>query len=580
MTKSIGPVTGGGEAVRRDLTSSAGGPGLELSTRASTPGAAASHQGQDHTATVDRADLGTFDGRADLPRQNDDVGKGGLMTAQRVAVEPCVVSSPPQAPPTRAHRPGAHVRPNRAWSRGRLPLGVLGIILGCLLAWRAALHSGLFDDVFWHLAAGQWMLSHHAVLRRDVFSYTVRGHSWTTPEWGYDVVLAEAVHLVGPVAFWLLSAGLASLTVLAVAVRSRILGAGWTWTGLLSLEVGAAVTLLLDDRPQMVSYLLLALLLLILTLARRKTAWLWSLPVIFVIWANMHGSFLLGLAVVALDVILAIVPVRLGRLSAGNPLKPIPALASFGGAVLATLFNPFGIGVYASALGVTFNSSISQIIEEWQSPNFHNSSILLVFIIPVGLMLAYLTFSRRDVPTFDFVLTVFLLICTLDAVRFLPYFVVCSCGLAAVCRPSSAEQWRPTLLTWPLLVLITISMLAGAWYPAGRAASSEPVRATDFLEQHPGRVFSTYLWNDYLISRRIPVFVDGRTELYTDTPIFREYLAVDQLTVSPDSLLRSYGVEYVLWPSNSPLSIYLTNDRRWRPVWRSRSTEVFHYVGG
>ena len=126
-----------------------------------------------------------------------------------------------------------------------------------------AVHRGVFDDTFWHRAAGVWMLDHHHVMRSDVFSYTVPGAKWITPEWGYDVLLAQSVRSVGPVAFWLLSAGLATLTVLAVAIRSRVVGAGWTWTGLLCVETGAAVTLFLDDRPQMVSYFFLALLLLL-----------------------------------------------------------------------------------------------------------------------------------------------------------------------------------------------------------------------------------------------------------------------------------------------------------------------------
>ena len=502
------------------------------------------------------------------------------MTGQQVAVETRVEPSRPRAHPTRDHRWRPHdAGPDDVRRRGRLPVGILGIVLGCLLAWRAAVHTGLFDDVFWHLAAGRWMLDHHAVLRRDVFSYTVRGHSWVTPEWGYDVVLAESVRLVGPMAFWLLSAGLASLTVVAVAIRSRILGAGWTWTGLLSVEVGATLMLFLDDRPQMVSYLLLALLLLVLTLAHRRAAWLWSLPLIFAIWANMHGSFLLGLAVVSFEVLLALVPLRAGRVGVVNRLEPFPALAGLGAAVLATLVNPFGFGIYSNGLGVTFNSTISQVIEEWQSPNFHDVPVLLVFVVPLGLILAYVAISRGEVPAFDLVLTVFLLVCTLDAVRFLPYFVVCSCGLLAICRPLGTEQLRPTLLTWPLLALICLSMLAGHWYPAGRPSPGEPVQATNYLEDHPGRVFSTYLWNDYLIARHIPVFVDGRTELYTDTPVFRQYLAVDELTVSPDSLLRSYDVEYVLWPRHSPLTVYLGGDSRWKPVWHSDSTDVFRYVG-
>ena len=289
-------------------------------------------------------------------------------------------------------------------------MGIIGIAAGCLIAWRAAMHNGVFDDTFWHWATGNWMLDHHRVLDHDIYSYTVAGHSWITPEWGYGVVLAESVRLVGPVAFWFLSAGLASLTVITVAVRCRLLGAGWTWTGLLCVETGAALTISLDDRPQMVSYFFVALLLLMLTLARRRTGWLYAVPVLFVVWANMHGSFLLGLAILALEAGAAAVRIRVGRVTVPDALKLKPAVVTLVASALATLVNPFGPRVYESALGVTFNSSIRKLIEEWQSPDFHNVAVLALVVLPVAVTVAYLALSRDDIPGLELVLAGFLLV--------------------------------------------------------------------------------------------------------------------------------------------------------------------------
>ena len=471
---------------------------------------------------------------------------------------------------------GAHVRRTR---RGALPVGIVGIAAGCLAAWHSALHSGVFDDTFWHWATGNWMLDHHRVLSHDIYSYTVFGHSWITPEWGYGVVLAQSVRLIGPVAFWLLSAGLASLTVLAVAVRSRLVGAGWTWTGLLCVETGVAVTLALDDRPQMVSYFFLALLLLLLTLARRHHGWLYAVPILFVVWANMHGSFPLGLGILVLEVIAAAVRGRVGRVAVADALGTRPALATLVLSAVATLVNPFGPRVYASALGVTFNSSIRELIQEWQSPDFHNLAILAVVILPLMITVGYLAFSRDDVPALELVLAGFLLVATLQAVRFLPYFAIAWCALAARCSPLRQERVRPTILVWPVLALLGVSLLQGPYWPAGTPSASVPVAAVRYLEHRDGRVFSTYLWNDYLDYVGIPVFVDGRTELFTSGPVLRQYLAVEDLTTPPDPVLRSHHVAYVLWPTHSALSLYLGENDSWRVVWRSSLATVFRYTG-
>jgi hypothetical protein len=461
----------------------------------------------------------------------------------------------------------------------RQPIGLVGVLVGCLLAWRDAMHSGLMDDVFWHRAAGVWMLNHHRVMRSDVFSYTVAGHRWITPEWGYGVLLAESVRLIGPVAFWLLSAGVATLTVICVAVRCRLQGAGWLWTGLLCIEAGAAITLFLEDRPQVISYLFFALLLLLLRLARRRVALLWLVPVLFVVWANLHGSFLLGLLVLVLEAVLCFVPLRLGRMVHSHPLPRRPALMAVAGGALATLVNPFGPGVYGSAVGVSFNSTIRAFVAEWQSPDFHDPTTIAVIVVPLAFTVGYLAISNRPVPLLDVALTALLLVATLDSFRFLPYFAIAWCGLSASCSPLPDEQLRPTALTWVAGAILALAMLQGPWTPAGQPAAGVPVAAVDYLAHHPGRVFSTYLWNDYLIWRGMPVFIDGRTELYTGTPVFGEYLAVDDLTTNPDRVLRTYGVRYVLWPPRSALSVYLSHDRLWRLVRASKDSEIFRYAG-
>ncbi len=495
------------------------------------------------------------------------------------------VSSPPGSSDERDKPPAAprtarrHVKAP-PWRRAALPVGVVGIVVGCLIPWRDALHRGVFDDTFWHRAAGVWMLDHHRVMSHDVFSYTVLGERWITPEWGYDVVLAQSVRSVGPVAFWLLSAGVAVLTVLAVALRSRLVGAGWTWTGLLCVETGAAITLFLDDRPQMFSYFFLAVLLLLLTLARRSRGWLlWPVPILFVLWANLHGSFLLGLAILFLEVVAAVVRRGVGRVTVSNPLPVAPIAATFVASGLATLVNPFGIGVYSSALGITFNQDVRRLIQEWQSPDFHDLSTLAVIVIPVAITVAFLAFSQRDIPAVEAVLAAFLLVSSLDAVRFIPYFAIAWCALAASCPPIEEERLRPSLIVWPLLAVLGLSFLAGPYYPAAKPAPSVPVQAVAYLQHHRGRIFSTYLWNDYLDWVGRPVFVDGRTELYTDNGVLSQYLEVADLTTDPDPVLRAHNVQYVLWQPGTPLALYLERDPQWQVVWRSGTALVFRYAG-
>src|SRR5579863_2944589 len=180
------------------------------------------------------------------------------------------------------------------------------VIGACAVLFRIAMYSGLNTDVFWHLAAGQWMLHHHSVIRTDVFSYTVRGRPWFAEEWGFEVLLAEMVHHIGAVSYWLISGVACALALLASALRWSRQGADRLWIAALSVPTAMAIFVGDSPRPQSLSYLLFALELLVLTLARRQRAWLLSLPVLFLFWSNLHGSFIFGAALLALELLVAV----------------------------------------------------------------------------------------------------------------------------------------------------------------------------------------------------------------------------------------------------------------------------------
>ena len=153
-------------------------------------------------------------------------------------------------------------------------------------------------------------------------------------------------------------------------------------------------------------------------------------------------------------------------------------------------------------------------------------------------------------PALELVLAGFLLVSTLQAVRFLPYFAIAWCALAARCSPIPGNGSGPRCSCGPCWPSSGLSLLQGPFWPAGTPAASVPVTAVHFLQHRPGRVFSTYLGTT-TSTTWIPEFVDGRTELYTSGPVLRQYLAVDNLTTLPTDP-AAYDVEYVLWPTGTP----------------------------
>ena len=73
---------------------------------------------------------------------------------------------------------------------------------------------------------------------------------------------------------------------------------------------------------------------------------LWFLPLIFILWANLHIQFIYGLAVLALLLVEAVLVAGFGRYgfrAAGTRLSPNLLISVAAASVLATLVSPYHI---------------------------------------------------------------------------------------------------------------------------------------------------------------------------------------------------------------------------------------------
>jgi hypothetical protein len=209
------------------------------------------------------------------------------------------------APPA---TPATPATPRRL-SQGLIELAGLALAVAFVAA--VALDHQLSNDVFWQLAAGQWMLAHHGIIGADPFSYTEAHRRWVTDEWGSEVALAGLFRVFGSSAYALYAIVLGAASLGASAAYARALGArgGRVAAIVLALSVGIS-GVLASDRGLDFSLVWLPLELLVLVRAREDARWLLCLPVLFVAWANTHGSVLIGLAVLAVELVWSCVPTR------------------------------------------------------------------------------------------------------------------------------------------------------------------------------------------------------------------------------------------------------------------------------
>jgi len=193
-------------------------------------------------------------------------------------------------------------------------------------------------DIYWHIAAGRWMLDNTAVLRIDPFSLTKIGHPWQTLGWLGDIATALAYVGFGWNGVLLLFAAVAAL---AAGVLARALSRRFDAPALLAILalVFAAATPALLARPYLLALPLLVIWLAGLAGPRDGPPSL-KLIVVMILWANLHASFLIGLMLAALFGLEAVLRDR--RAWRGWSLF-------VGAALIASFVTPYGMDTFVEA---------------------------------------------------------------------------------------------------------------------------------------------------------------------------------------------------------------------------------------
>jgi hypothetical protein len=260
-------------------------------------------------------------------------------------------------------------------SRERLWLAI-AILLPALAATIAPMST---VDLAYQVRAGELMLASLAVLRTDPFTFTVFGEPWLNQQWGAGVLFAS----VHGIAAW---GGLVILRAILVAAAVALVMAGAHRSlaprsaALLALAGFVVGIASLGLRAQLFGIVLFAAVLAILAWRDGRPRLVWLIPVLVLAWANLHGSFFLGPAAVAV----ALVDDLVARRPGSRRLLLVLVIS-----IAATFVSPFGPAVWPYALGLATNAEITALITEWQrtSPLSATGALFYASVIGAGVLI-------------------------------------------------------------------------------------------------------------------------------------------------------------------------------------------------
>ena len=298
---------------------------------------------------------------------------------------------------------------------------LLLIGIGFLAAFLAS--NKLADpDLWWHLRIAARALTTGHLPHRDFLSFSVRGHAWTDTEWLSELFFYGAWRAGG-------LAGLQALmTASLVALELGIVGLAWQRARNIKAAAAAGAGALLlatvsfGPRTIIFGYLCtIGLLALLERYRRQRHAPLWLLPLLFALWVNLHGSWALGLALLALFTISGWRAGVWGWLHADawTPRQRRELLLATLGSCLALLLNPYGLHMLLYPFWVSLREMVAiNHVQEWRTINFHLLRGKLLLLLLLGLFLLTLI-RRRAWRVSDLLWAGFALYCGLTYERFL-----------------------------------------------------------------------------------------------------------------------------------------------------------------
>ena len=450
------------------------------------------------------------------------------------------------------------------------------------------------SDMGWHVRNGEAILRTAAVPRADHFSYTREGAPWFAWEWLSDAGFGALHRLAGLSGVALIAALTIALTAAGAAHLALSMGGNLFFTAFATVLLLGTTSIHWFARPHVFSWILALAFLAAVERERRKpSATLYALPLLAALWANLHGSFLLGPVIVFIYAIGEWLARRSGLRFAATSLA----------CLLATFISPYGWRLHEHILAYLQNDYLMDHIVEFRSFSFHAPGALYVeLLLAVGAIGTIALFKQRAFG--PALLSVGMLHLSLYSARHLATAAVLLLPLSVTALTREARTW-PALRRFldysdrlraidiriygvvPIVLVLALTLVGvNALARAGRVGfdpGTFPVRAADFLEQRNresnglGRVFAKDQWNGYLIYRfdgRLKVFLDGRSDFYGQN-MLESYAQIVEVRPAWEAMLQQYDVRFVLVAPDNALASALRLSRAWKRIYSDPVAAVY-----
>ncbi len=460
-------------------------------------------------------------------------------------------------------------------------------------AWAVAVCAGIFyfayvtadPDLWGHIRFGEdtWLAG--TLHNTDPYSFTASGMPWINHEWLTELFFYGVYRAAGDGGLLVakLIIGLAVIGFIGATCRFRlqhpVVFTAVILPGVIAMAPGFMI------RPQLFSYLLFSIYLFCIHLYfhRKHTRLLYCLPVLMMVWVNLHGGFLIGLVLLGIIVGWQTITALINR-EKDTGLKKLWIVLT--GVALATLVNPYG---YRLHLFLYHSLKSDRPIGEWDPVSLLDGSFLSFKILAI-VFIAKILMARRQSRGWETVTGLFMLYVAIRHQRHIPFFAIAvspyliylgSCLVSAATQRVSGPPHGTPFKT---IIAVAFYLVAACFAVAGfdRYMSAQwriivnpdsyPSGAVRFMRQNnfTGNLILPFEWGEYAIWKLYPacrVSIDGRFRTVYPETVIQAHFTMFQNENQLAALVDNY-----------PADILLARQLPWMNAFIRASTPQWLYV--
>ena len=458
-------------------------------------------------------------------------------------------------------------------------------------------------DFWWHLKTGQYIAATRAIPHTDIFSSVRFGSEWITHEWLSEVFIYGIFRALGFPGLITIFAFIitVSFSISYLICRTRAVP---PVIAAFATLLGAFATMLTwGVRPQMFSMLLASIFLFVLDRYARggRSSALWSLVPLTILWANLHAGYALGPTLIFFTAVALLLE---PWLLPGRGAVDWRRIRLLGWVliicVLVVSLNPNGLRLYTYPFETLNSSSMMLYIQEWRSPNFHDSRFLGLALLLLACLFVF-ALSNKGPRLHELLLLLVTAWGALHSGRNIPFFALVAIPLVAEhlwnwigSYPAGKlaldegnirkDPFIKLAINGSLMLLVTMLIVLGvyrAWAEQNKTEVEQfPAAATDFInaQKLPQPILNDYDWGGYIIWRLYPdykVYIDGRADVYGEQ-ILTSFFNTYEGRPGWSELLDRDGIQTVVIKPNVPLaSLLRVTSSSWTSIYEDKQAVIF-----